>query len=35
MDRDSGWGYGDVGWGVAEEPEWGLAGDIRWGVTGG
>lgn len=35
MDRDSGWGYGDVGWGVTGDPGWGLAKDIGWGVTGG
>lgn len=33
MDRDSGWGCGDVGWGVIEDPGWGLTRDIGWGVT--
>ncbi len=35
MERDSGWGYGDVGRGVTRDPGWGLVGDIGWGVTSG
>ncbi len=35
MSCDSGWGYGDTGWGVTQDPGWGLAGDVGWGVTSG
>ncbi|MFJ3616261.1 hypothetical protein [Streptomyces hydrogenans] len=30
---DSGWGYGDAGWGVASDPNWNRRrADIGWGV---
>ncbi|MFF4174122.1 hypothetical protein [Streptomyces sp. NPDC001744] len=35
MERNSGQGYGDVGWGVTTEPGWGVCRGIGWGVTAG
>ncbi|MFF8410589.1 hypothetical protein [Streptomyces omiyaensis] len=35
MSSDSGWGYGDTGWGFTSDPNWNRrrAGDVGWGVA--